>query len=133
MTGPKGFDNARGFFFEKFHQKTSCKATGLSINFEVDHPVRSANGVLNRFCYQGEQSQVEPVRGAILDVTRGMRRGSLTSDNGDSNESSEENDKKFLTAIGVDWKLNHRRIDNQQLANIALKGVAVKNVGTRCS
>ena len=78
---PKVFSDARGFFFESFHQKAFNSATGLNLNFVQDNHSQSAKGVLRGLHYQVRYPQgklVREVHGSVFDVAVDLRRRSPT-------------------------------------------------------
>lgn len=78
---PKVFGDARGFFFESYHQNTFETLTGLKRNFVQDNHSASAQGVLRGLHYQIRQPQgklVRVVAGEVLDVAVDMRKSSPT-------------------------------------------------------
>ena len=91
---PKVHGDARGFFFESFHQRAFSKATGLDPAFVQDNHSRSARGVLRGLHYQIRQPQgklVRVVRGSAYDVAVDIRRSSPTFGRWVGVELSEEN------------------------------------------
>ncbi len=78
---PQVFGDARGFFFESFHQEKLEKALGRPLRFVQDNHSRSVRGVLRGLHYQVPNPQgklVRVVEGEILDVAVDVRRGSPT-------------------------------------------------------
>lgn len=78
---PKVFGDARGFFFESFHQRRFSELTGLDLQFVQDNHSRSAKGVLRGLHYQIIQPQGKLVRviaGEVFDVCVDLRRSSPT-------------------------------------------------------
>lgn len=78
---PRVFDDARGFFFESWNERTFARVTGLAVRFVQDNHSRSRRGVLRGLHYQIRQPQgrlVRVVRGAIFDVAVDLRRPSPT-------------------------------------------------------
>jgi dTDP-4-dehydrorhamnose 3,5-epimerase len=79
---PRIFDDARGYFFESFNQKTFEDKTGLSGKFVQDNQSFSTYGVIRGLHTQtGEHAQAKLVRvlkGEVLDVAVDVRPGSPT-------------------------------------------------------
>ncbi|TXL66340.1 dTDP-4-dehydrorhamnose 3,5-epimerase [Zeimonas arvi] len=76
---PRVFDDARGFFFESWNERTFARVTGLDVRFVQDNHSRSLRGVLRGLHYQIRKPQgrlVRVVRGAIFDVAVDLRRSS---------------------------------------------------------
>ncbi len=78
---PKVWADARGFFFESYHQQQFAEA-GLTAAFVQDNHSRSAKGTLRGLHYQIEPMAqgklVRVLRGAAFDVGVDIRRGSPT-------------------------------------------------------
>ncbi len=75
---PKVLGDARGFFFESFHEKKMAEA-GIVGPWVQDNHSRSSRGVLRGLHYQQRQTQGKLVRvavGAIFDVAVDLRKGS---------------------------------------------------------
>ena len=96
--------DARGYFFESYHQKQFADATGLQINFVQDNQSRSQKGVLRGLHMQsGDAAQSKLVRvleGAVLDVAVDVRIGSPTFGQHFSIELTAENHKQFFIPKG---------------------------------
>ena len=79
---PRVFDDARGYFFESFNQKTFEEKTGLSGRFVQDNQSYSSYGVIRGLHAQGgEWAQAKLVRvlqGEVLDVAIDARPSSPT-------------------------------------------------------
>lgn len=78
---PQVFEDARGFFFESYNQRTFAQATGVDVTFVQDNHSRSARGVLRGMHYQVEHPQGKLVRvthGAVFDVAVDLRQSSPT-------------------------------------------------------
>ncbi|MEJ5994854.1 dTDP-4-dehydrorhamnose 3,5-epimerase [Pedobacter sp. Du54] len=79
---PTVFNDARGYFFESFNQKTFEESTGLSGKFVQDNQSYSSYGVIRGLHAQvGEYAQAKLVRvlqGEVLDVAVDVRPGSPT-------------------------------------------------------
>lgn len=78
---PKVWEDARGYFFEAFNQKTFEEA-GITAPFVQDNQARSSFGVLRGLHYQvGPYAQAKLVRvlqGEVLDVVADLRPDSPT-------------------------------------------------------
>jgi len=96
--------DARGYFFESYHQKQFAEATGLQINFVQDNQSRSQKGVLRGLHMQsGDAAQSKLVRvleGAVLDVALDLRVGSPTFGQHYSIELTADNHKQFFVPKG---------------------------------
>ena len=100
---PKVFGDARGFFYESFHQKAFNEATGTDCQFVQDNHSRSSKGVLRGLHYQIEQPQgklVRVVRGAVFDVAVDIRKSSPTFGKWVGVELTEENHKQLWIPAG---------------------------------
>jgi dTDP-4-dehydrorhamnose 3,5-epimerase len=78
---PTVHGDARGFFFESFHQKRFEDATGLNIRFVQDNHSRSVKRVLRGLHYQIRRPQGKLLRvtaGEVFDVAVDLRRSSPT-------------------------------------------------------
>ena len=78
---PTVHGDERGFFLERFNQRTFEKATGLTRQFVQDNHSRSAQSVLRGLHYQIQQPQgklVSVLQGEILDVAVDIRPDSPT-------------------------------------------------------
>jgi dTDP-4-dehydrorhamnose 3,5-epimerase len=78
---PQVFGDARGFFFESFHQRRFEAAIGRAVAFVQDNHSRSERHVLRGLHYQLPQPQGKLVRvvvGEVFDVAVDLRRGSPT-------------------------------------------------------
>jgi len=79
---PRVFTDARGFFFESFHQQRFAEATGISSEFVQDNHSRSVKGVLRGLHYQlppmAQGKLVRVIQGEIYDVAVDIRRASPT-------------------------------------------------------
>ncbi|MCC6206963.1 MAG: dTDP-4-dehydrorhamnose 3,5-epimerase [Gammaproteobacteria bacterium] len=82
MFTPRVFTDARGFFFESFHQQHFTEATGVSPEFVQDNHSRSVKGVLRGLHYQlppmAQGKLVRVIQGEIYDVAVDLRRASPT-------------------------------------------------------
>lgn len=82
---PTVFEDARGFFFESFHQAQFEAAVGRPggkpVNFVQDNHSRSTKGVLRGLHYQIKQPQGKLIRviwGEVFDVAVDLRQSSPT-------------------------------------------------------
>ena len=79
---PRVFEDARGYFFESFNQKTFEEKTGLSGKFVQDNQSYSSYGVIRGLHAQGGDSAqaklVRVLQGEVLDVAVDARSGSPT-------------------------------------------------------
>ena len=77
---PRGFEDARGFFFESWNRRAFAQA-GIDAEFVQDNHSRSVRGVLRGLHYQIEHAQgklVRVVAGEVYDVAVDLRRSSAT-------------------------------------------------------
>jgi dTDP-4-dehydrorhamnose 3,5-epimerase len=75
---PVVFGDARGFFFESYHERKFAEL-GINERFVQDNHSRSVRGVLRGLHYQIERPQAKLCRvieGEVLDVIVDIRRGS---------------------------------------------------------
>ncbi|MGE3779873.1 MAG: dTDP-4-dehydrorhamnose 3,5-epimerase [Pirellulaceae bacterium] len=78
---PTVFADARGYFFESFHQARWQAASGTDVPFVQDNHSRSVRGVVRGLHYQIQRTQgrlVRVVHGAVFDVAVDIRRTSPT-------------------------------------------------------
>lgn len=79
---PTVFEDARGYFFESFHQNNFLKHTGIQTQFVQDNESKSSKGVLRGLHFQqGEHVQAKLVRvlaGEVQDVVVDLRNDSPT-------------------------------------------------------
>ncbi len=96
--------DARGYFFETYHQQQFADATGLHIHFVQDNQSRSQKGVLRGLHMQlGSAAQSKLVRvleGSVLDVAVDVRKGSPTFGQHFSIELTADNHKQFFIPKG---------------------------------
>jgi len=98
------FGDDRGYFFERFNQKTFSDATGITTPFVQDNQSFSGFGVLRGLHYQsGEHAQAKLVRvlqGKVLDVAVDIRKGSATYGQHVTIELSDDNKRQFYVPRG---------------------------------
>ena len=79
---PKVFGDARGFFFESFHQQRFNAAVGRNVEFVQDNHSLSAKGVLRGLHFQIDPKEqgklVRAVKGEVFDVAVDIRPDSPT-------------------------------------------------------
>ena len=101
---PRVFDDARGYFFESFNQKTFEDKTGLSGKFVQDNQSYSSYGVIRGLHAQaGDHAQAKLVRvlqGEVLDVAVDARPGSPTYGKHFSVKLSAENNLQLYIPRG---------------------------------
>ncbi|MES2651635.1 MAG: dTDP-4-dehydrorhamnose 3,5-epimerase [Bacteroidota bacterium] len=101
---PKIFEDARGYFFESFNEKTFEDKTGLSGKFVQDNQSFSSYGVIRGLHAQtGEYAQAKLVRvlkGEVLDVAVDMRLNSPTFGQHIAVKLSEENKLQLYVPRG---------------------------------
>lgn len=102
---PRVFGDARGFFFESFHQRAFDDAVGHPVTFVQDNHSRSSKGVLRGLHYQqaphAQGKLVRVVRGAVFDVAVDIRRTSPTYGRWAGMELSEENHRQMWIPPGL--------------------------------
>lgn len=100
---PVIFRDARGFFFESYHQKLFEEA-GIHYSFVQDNQSRSEFGTIRGLHFQkGEYVQAKLVRvlqGRVLDVIVDLRMGSPTFGQYFAIELSDENNRQLLIPRG---------------------------------
>jgi dTDP-4-dehydrorhamnose 3,5-epimerase len=100
---PKVFGDARGFFLEIF-QEPRYRQHGIDGRFVQDNLSRSAQGVLRGLHIQNPKPQgklVTVLRGAVLDVSVDVRRGSPTFGRHVAVELSEDNHRQVWIPRGL--------------------------------
>jgi dTDP-4-dehydrorhamnose 3,5-epimerase len=99
----KHFEDARGFFYESYHQQ-KLAALGFNEAFVQDNHSRSAAGVLRGLHYQDLTAPmgklVRCTRGAIFDVAVDLRAGSPTFGRWYGLELSEANHRQLWVPVG---------------------------------
>lgn len=100
---PKVFEDARGYFYESYNQRT-FKDQGIDLNFVQDNQSSSAFGVIRGLHYQlppyAQSKLVRVLSGNILDVAVDIRKGSPTFGKVFSVELSSENKKQLFIPAG---------------------------------
>lgn len=100
---PRVFEDARGFFFESYNEKTYNEA-GINIRFCQDNQSKSSYGVIRGLHYQllphSQSKLVSVVRGAVWDVAVDLRKDSPTFGQWYGVELTEENHVQFLISQG---------------------------------
>lgn len=101
---PTVFSDERGYFFEKFNEKTFEESTGMNGHFVQDNISKSAYGVLRGLHLQkGEQSQAKLVsclEGSVWDIAVDLRKNSLTFGEWFGIELTEENKLQLYVPRG---------------------------------
>ena len=102
---PKVFEDARGYFFESFNQK-SLIAAGVKEIFVQDNQSLSQKGVLRGMHFQKEPHAqgklVRVIKGAVLDVVVDIRKNSPAYGKYYSIELTEKNKIMFWIHVGFD-------------------------------
>ena len=100
---PRIFKDARGYFFESFSQQEFEEKVG-KINFVQDNESMSSYGVMRGLHFQRppytQSKLVRCVKGAVLDVTVDIRKGSPTYGQHVAVELTEENHRQFFVPRG---------------------------------
>ena len=101
---PRIFRDARGYFFESFSQKEFDEKI-RPIQFVQDNESMSSYGVMRGLHFQRppytQSKLVRCVRGRVLDVAVGIRKGSPTYGQHVAVELTEENHRQFFIPRGV--------------------------------
>ena len=100
---PTIFQDARGYFYESWNQKTFEKA-GLHYQWVQDNQSQSSYGTIRGIHYQkGSKAQAKLVRvikGRVLDIAVDLRKGSATYGKHIAVELTETNHKQLLIPRG---------------------------------
>ena len=100
---PKVFKDQRGYFFESFSQR-EFEAKVRKINFVQDNESMSSYGVMRGLHFQRppytQSKLVRCVKGKVLDVAVGIRKGSPTYGQHVAVELSEDNHRQFFVPRG---------------------------------
>jgi len=100
---PRGFEDARGYFFESFSQQLFTEKVSDTV-FVQDNESRSTYGVLRGLHFQrppmAQAKLVRVVEGSVLDVAVDIRVGSPTYGQHVSVELSAENKRQLFIPRG---------------------------------
>lgn len=101
---PKIYDDARGFFFESYHQERFEQAAGVRVQFVQDNHSKSSRGVARGLHYQtapfAQAKLVRVIAGCIYDVAVDIRPNSPTYGQYVSAILSAENKKQIWIPEG---------------------------------
>ena len=101
---PEVYDDARGYFFEAFNERTFADITGIATHFVQDNESRSREGVVRGLHFQraphAQSKLVRVVSGRALDVAVDLRKESPTYGKWYAVELSEENHRQFYIPRG---------------------------------
>lgn len=100
---PHVFEDARGFFFESFNQRSFDNTIGRSVTFVQDNHSWSGNNVIRGLHYQIKKPQgklVRVVAGEIFDVAVDVRASSPTFGRWVGERLSSENKKQMWIPEG---------------------------------
>ena len=101
---PKVCGDARGFFYESFHQAAFNAATGTAFEYVQDNHSRSSKGVLRGLHYQlpphAQGKLVRVVRGVVWDVAVDIRKHSPTFGQWVGETLTEDNHKQLWIPPG---------------------------------
>ncbi len=100
---PNVFEDARGYFFESYNQKT-CAENGVKTHFLQDNQAKSVYGVIRGMHYQlnphAQTKFIRALSGTILDAVLDLRVGSPTYGKHFSIELSAENKRQLYIPQG---------------------------------
>ena len=100
---PNVFEDARGYFFESYNQKT-CAENGVTTHFLQDNQAKSVYGVIRGMHYQlnphAQTKFIRALSGTILDAVLDLRVGSPTYGKHFSIELSAENKRQLYIPQG---------------------------------
>jgi dTDP-4-dehydrorhamnose 3,5-epimerase len=100
---PNVFEDARGYFFESYNQKT-CADNDVTTNFLQDNQAKSVYGVIRGMHYQlnphAQTKFIRALSGTILDAVLDLRVGSPTFGKHFSIELSAENKRQLYIPQG---------------------------------
>jgi len=102
LVEPKVHGDARGFFFEAYHQRRYADA-GIPGPFVQDNVSRSTRGILRGLHYQhprGQGKLVWVLAGSVFDVAVDVRRGSPTFGKWVGVELSDQNRRQLWIPAG---------------------------------
>lgn len=105
---PRVFDDARGYFFESFSQREFddkvAPILGHSVHFVQDNESMSSYGVMRGLHFQRppftQSKLVRCVKGAVLDISVDIRKGSPTFGRHVAVELTEDNHRQFFVPRG---------------------------------
>ncbi len=100
---PKVFGDNRGYFFESFSEREFCEKV-RQIRFVQDNESKSCYGVVRGLHFQkppyAQSKLVRVVKGAVLDVSVDIRRGSPTFGRHVAVELTEDNHRQLFIPRG---------------------------------
>jgi len=100
---PNVINDARGYFFESYSEKT-CRESGINTSFIQDNQAKSVYGVVRGLHYQkdpfAQTKFIRALQGSILDVVVDIRKGSPTFGEHFSIELTSENKKQLYIPRG---------------------------------
>jgi dTDP-4-dehydrorhamnose 3,5-epimerase len=100
---PNVFEDARGYFFESYNQRT-CAEAGVNTVFVQDNQAKSVYGVIRGMHYQlnptPQTKFIRTLQGRILDVVLDIRVGSPTFGRHFSIELTETNKRQLYIPHG---------------------------------
>ena len=101
---PTVYGDARGYFFESFHQKKFEEATGIQCEFVQDNQSHSSFGVIRGLHMQvpprAQAKLVRVLKGKVLDVVVDLRKEKSTFGKSYAIELSAENKKQLYIPRG---------------------------------
>jgi len=101
---PTVFEDARGYFFESFHQRKFEEATGIQCDFVQDNQSRSVYGVIRGLHLQvppmAQAKLVRVLKGEVLDVVVDLRKDKPTFGNTFSIHLSADNKQQLFIPRG---------------------------------
>jgi dTDP-4-dehydrorhamnose 3,5-epimerase len=101
---PTVYGDARGYFFESFHQKKFEAATGIQCEFVQDNQSHSSYGVIRGLHMQvppmAQAKLVRVLKGKVLDVVVDLRKEKSTYGKSYAIELSAENKKQLYIPRG---------------------------------
>lgn len=102
---PKVFGDARGYFFESYHEERYAEMLGLEHPFVQDNESRSIYGVVRGLHFQkppyAQGKLIRVVEGEVQDVAVDIRRGSKTYGKHVSINLSAENQRQLYLPRGM--------------------------------
>ena len=100
---PRIYEDSRGYFYESFSQREFDEKV-YPIAFVQDNESKSSYGVMRGLHFQrppySQSKLVRCVKGAVLDVAVGLRKGSPTYGQHVAVELSEDNHRQFFIPKG---------------------------------